>query len=400
MRFFKNNKLLKLSILALLNMGCVQEYGLGINYPGLDENGNPIDPNNPPVVPPEVTGHNEDRSQSFNIAPSSQSQKIDLLFVIDNSGSMEDEQNNLTSAFDSFIGNFQDLSTNRDIDFQIGVISTDTSEAPLNLDNKPEWISGAYSDIINQGPGSLLYKDGNDKILKSSELSISALSQQFQENAKLLDSLKLANNDWGSSYEMAAGATIAALSNELSSWNAGLVRPDALLSIIILSDEDETLNNNGQTYVKTNATATAQRFAAFEAAVLQAKNNQRGLVRVDSVVSKTQCNQNGKQNKEGKFYMELAPMWSGTNIDICEDFTIPLDNLGGDIAIQVQSKFALAEKAVSVPSVYLNNVKLTQNVGFTFDSKNSAIQLIGDALTTIQNADAVLNVDYEVFVAD
>ena len=83
---------------------------------------------------------------------------IDILFVVDNSGSMEEEQNNLTANFGQFI----DLILLTPADFRIAVIST---------------------DMTNDGQsGRFLAKAGNDKILSR---NTPRLREVFTENAKL-----------------------------------------------------------------------------------------------------------------------------------------------------------------------------------------------------------------------
>ncbi len=67
---------------------------------------------------------------------------VDVLFVVDNSGSMNSEQANLASNFQGFVGSL--LSYN--IDFQIGFITTDSTElrGPL-INNNTQNIESEFS---------------------------------------------------------------------------------------------------------------------------------------------------------------------------------------------------------------------------------------------------------------
>lgn len=78
--------------------------------------------------------------------------KMDILFVIDNSGSMADQQAILAQSFEDFIGSFVD----RQIDYHIGVISTDNRIAGAS-----PWQSGWGSRFFNDGPSSLLWSVNN-----------------------------------------------------------------------------------------------------------------------------------------------------------------------------------------------------------------------------------------------
>ena len=69
----------------------------------------------------------ESFTQETNI--SIQKPSVDMLFVIDNSGSMQQEQKALADNFSTFIDNFLE----KNIDFKIGIITTD-GEAVTNTD--------------------------------------------------------------------------------------------------------------------------------------------------------------------------------------------------------------------------------------------------------------------------
>jgi hypothetical protein len=150
----------------------------------------------------------------------SNDKKVDILFVVDNSGSMGDEQQNLAASFASFIDNF----TRRNLDFQVGVISTDTSSQ-----------------------GALLSSGANEKILTGNTLNVIA---KFQQNIRL--------GTGGSGSE----AGLLNLTNafapaqiQAGGVNQGFIRQDALLSIVVVSDEDESnvnVGGNAAGYIRSN----------------------------------------------------------------------------------------------------------------------------------------------------
>jgi hypothetical protein len=71
-----------------------------------------------------ITSPQLDECQSFSSEVFDQQlrNKADILWVIDNSGSMDEEQNNLATNFESFIGPFLD----HDIDIQMAITTTDS----------------------------------------------------------------------------------------------------------------------------------------------------------------------------------------------------------------------------------------------------------------------------------
>jgi hypothetical protein len=74
---------------------------------------------------------------------------IDVLWVVDNSGSMEPLQTNLTSNFSSFISNFQ----TQGYDFHMAVTSTDVYKSEANFLNLPSMTQ--FSDGIGPTPSGV-----------------------------------------------------------------------------------------------------------------------------------------------------------------------------------------------------------------------------------------------------
>ncbi len=125
---------------------------------------------------------------------------IDVLFVIDDSGSMEDDQKNLALNFISFIEVFQ---TNQ-IDFRLAAITTDMDDGMRRgkflvppLTNTTADLNGEFTKMATPGTG-------------------------------------------GSSDEQALAAVAAALSEPLlSTDNANFVRAEADLAVVFVGDEDD-----------------------------------------------------------------------------------------------------------------------------------------------------------------
>lgn len=166
-----------------------------------------VDANSVGVVVPMfgvgVEAETYEVSEVFEVTGTS---KVDVLFVVDNSGSMVDNQANLAANFDRFIeyADFHGLQ----VDFQIGVTTTDVSE------------EGEAGRLV----GSPTTLDRNT----------SNLSARFAERVQV--------GALGSGDEQGLAACFLALSPPLivdPAYNSGFLRPDAALAVIIVSDEDD-----------------------------------------------------------------------------------------------------------------------------------------------------------------
>ncbi|MCA9688523.1 MAG: hypothetical protein R3A51_01680 [Nannocystaceae bacterium] len=157
--------------------------------------------------------------------------KVDLLFVIDDSGSMTDEQNKLTAAFPSLMETIdQELVQEKNIDYRVGVISTDMATQDMcifmlicgqghlgRLQHHADRLNGCAEPPgkwIEQGP-------------------IDEVSAQFQ---------CIASMDGGEFNEMPLEAARAGLVDRVidnEAYNSGFLRDDALLVLVIFTDEDD-----------------------------------------------------------------------------------------------------------------------------------------------------------------
>lgn len=127
---------------------------------------------------------------------------VDVLFIVDTSQSMEDNVNALLNAMDSFIQQFLVLG----LDYRIGVTTTDMT------------ATGARGSLL--GP-------------VVSNFTLDPVG----------DFRRLVNQGFGgSNHEVGFDAASAALSMPLIGQppNNGLLRPDANLAVVVISDEDDS----------------------------------------------------------------------------------------------------------------------------------------------------------------
>lgn len=179
--------------------------------------------------------HTSDGYQDFAY-PTQILGRLDLLFVVDNSGSMSEEQRTMASHFNSFI---QDLKgTDSDVSYQIGAITTDVT-------------SGA-------NPGGLLTFD-NGKSLISNDSNNPYYTPNAGELFKNIISRPETLNCEQSGFdpnECPSGkeAAIKAVNLFLDKGYNYFFRDYSHFSVIIISDEDE--NSRGENLESYNLPET------------------------------------------------------------------------------------------------------------------------------------------------
>jgi len=179
----------------------------------------PDDPGDPPIVfdlgalpdAPELT---------------SACSKVDFLFVIDNSGSMSTYQQRLIDNFPVFINGIQD-SLDDVMTYQVGVVTTDNyTPNAAGCNGLPSLVvqtGGSNSSNAVCGP----YNEGFNFMTEQDDLSSS-----FSCAAQIGSS--------GSGLELTMQAVEGAVTKTeggIGQCNEGFIRDDALLVIVIITDE-------------------------------------------------------------------------------------------------------------------------------------------------------------------
>src|SRR5690606_10339321 len=113
-----------------------------------------------PVVTVPLMGQGTYDDEQTDIFTQVSGQKVDVLFVVDNSGSMSDEQNSLSTNFGSFLTGANQWNT----DYQVGVVTTD--------------MEGEDMPCGSGNPGHLV---GDPRYVDTSNV------QKFKDNVKVGD---------------------------------------------------------------------------------------------------------------------------------------------------------------------------------------------------------------------
>jgi hypothetical protein len=173
--------------------------------------------------------------------------KTDILFVIDDSGSMQSEQQKLGTSFNAFITRL--AASPARSDFQIGVTTTSVdwpifdagSAGPLTVfDRDPNdpsatpYPAGALVAVDPATPGKVLYDAAAKRFTGTRILDATSttLVADFNANAKV--------GTGGAGKEQGFRAARLALTDRVADGtNAGFLRPGARLALVIVSDEDD-----------------------------------------------------------------------------------------------------------------------------------------------------------------
>ncbi|MFN7142203.1 MAG: hypothetical protein ACK4YP_00380 [Myxococcota bacterium] len=262
------------------------------------------------------------RTDEFFQAPSN---LVDILWVIDNSVSMINEQEAVAAGAEDFIANLE----NTEMDFHLGVLNTDV-------------------DRSNPNAGVLL---GNPPVLTK---EVGGYADAFRSRVQ--------QGNTGSDQEKGLEAAIMAVSAPLAvSVNEGFLRDGAMLSVIVLSDENDCSDNGA-----LGAESTGEECYTRSSELTPVTDLVRTLVDVkqgDQVVLSGIVGPDIVDNCEatvpGRRYYTAIELLGGVKADICStDYSAIMNSLG-QVASGILTVFQL-EKAAIEDSI---EVKVTPDGG-------------------------------------
>jgi len=272
--------------------------------------------------------------------------QVDVLFVVDNSGSMSEEVGRLQEGFDSFIASFVGM----DLDWQIGVVTTD------------------MDDPAQQG-----HLIGNTPII-TNETNNPAAAFVQNTNAAMTEYV-------GSGDERGLDAAYAALTDPLiSGSNAGLVRPDANLSVIVISDEDDFSDVTEAAFVNWLDAYKGDDELSSLSAIVGRKGTSifdlGGCMEIIDIFTGESVSA-----EAGTKYIDAADATGGMWVDICElDFDSVLTYLSYNAA-GLMYAFPLDHEPLNIGQidVYVEGDEIPYNAinGWTYDPDTQSVLLHG-----------------------
>ncbi len=313
-------------------------------------------------------------TDSFSLSPEAENykqvaditqRKVDILWVIDNSGSMNTSQTALATYFSSFVQRFQ----NYDYDFHIGVTTTD-----------------AYKFYFTGAPAWARLRDGTAST-HSGVFVIDPLTPDliptFQTNIK--QGIK------GSGDERAFQSIEAALNTDDNiNGDLNFRREDAYLAIIIVSDEDDFSQTDPPGTTTSTQDYDDPRLFKVEHYVnfLDKLTNSLPYLRSYSVSAITvlddACLNKLKAGgrKIAERYIGLVDQTGGTKASICADFSESLSFLSDKI-LELTSVFKLnREPLVESIRVFVDGILVEKDEknGWSYDPLGNQVIFHGNAI--------------------
>ncbi len=218
--------------------------------------------------------------------------KVDMLLVIDNSGSMSEEQNNLAQNFQSLLSAARTLN----VDYHLAVTTTGIDPSPGGWSPCPGGAEGGergrFFPVDNSSPRVLTPTTPNAQqaFAKNVQVGICHWNEQGLEAAYRALSAPLVNqSDDPTSAQPADG-------------NSGFLREDAKLAVVVVSDEEDF------------SPRTLDFYTAF---FRQLKGGDPTKLSFSAVVGPKDLSTCTTASSSGQRYMQLAQQTGGVVESIC-----------------------------------------------------------------------------------
>lgn len=304
---------------------------------------------------------------SFKQTGQSYNNQLDVLWVIDNSGSMGPYQDNLSQNFKSFISQF----VARGYDMNVAVTTTDAYRASKKFSNDSKLSR---------------YKDGLDTTSHTGKFILNSsmpdLEDLFVINAK--------QGTAGAGDERAFSSFREALTSKAKE-NEPFLRPGAFLAVVILSDEDDF---SGDSRAVDGGTAhdyaaptldSVDSYVTFLEQLTMSKGSTKRFSVSTITVTDEKClkEKGGGGSVIGKRNMELAQKTDGVIGNICDpSYAATLNAIQSQI-IELSTQFFLkSEPTPGTIAVYIDGNKLPEDShnGWTYNAKNNSILFHGSGV--------------------
>lgn len=339
-------------------------------------------------------GSNSDAFQQSN---GTVNDKIDILWVIDNSGSMESSQTNLGTNFSSFISGF----ASKGLDYRMAFTTTDAYRYTSSFANNTNCVrfrDRVLSSSCNNVSG---YSASGYKILTPSVPGPNLINQVFMHNA--------ATGIFGSGDERAFQSMIAALKHDVNK-NYNFLREDSYFAVIIVSDEDDFSHNgtSNKGVYPPNYNDPALHSISTYVNELDQLTKSSGAFRRYTVnaiaifdeVCRQQLNSSFDGRQIGVRYGQLVDATGGIKKSLCGNFAQDLTQIA-DYLLTLATQFYLSRipkpetivvlvNGVPVPN---RNSNPANDGGWEYDAVTNSIKFYGS--NYIPPSGAVLSVTYD-----
>jgi hypothetical protein len=315
--------------------------------------------------------------QQFQQAAAQVNNKIDILWVVDNSGSMAPLQDNLVSNFGNFIAGFQ----NKGFDYKIAVT---TSDAYLS------------ETAFRNDPNRSLYRDG-----VGTSHSGYPIITPLTPNLIATFVANATQGSQGSGDERVFQSLHDSMHNPK---NAGFLRAGSYLAVIILSDEDDFSNDNraegadDHDYANLGLWKTDAVIADLDALTgstpVARQYNVSAITVADDACLQSHLQQTGS-TIIGTRYIELAKKTQGVVGSVCDASYASSLNFIQKRIFEAATQFKLSKTPnASTIKVFSDGIAVLQDAqnGWTYNSTENSIIFHG---TAVPSANASINVTFD-----
>lgn len=310
----------------------------------LDDNSELTIYSNDPLTPEKVlsqTGVGKDEQWFSESWVQDSSDPLDIIFVVDNSGSMHPFQNELQNQMSTFLNIF--LLTG--IDYHLGFITTDSHY--LITENGYSWIDSSYHDPV-----------------------------YWSES--LISGIGVAGSGQEKGVEMVRHLLFNMSNDPLSTF----IREAATLVIVYISDEKDYSTNGWSSYLNF-----------FDNIKSDVTKHRQFAVIGDHPAGCTIFSLYNRNIEFGAGYYELTQRYNGSWYSICaSDWGLQMQDLARDVSLK--SEFELDKENVNVDSitVYVNGHSVPET-DWSYDSYRNTVLF---DVSHVPETGKTIQIDYSV----
>lgn len=261
--------------------------------------------------------------------------KVDVLFVMDNSGSMMEEQAALAQNFPTFLSS----AIAQGIDFQIGVTTTGVDPSSGGWTTCPGGVQGGEAGrlfpVVGTSPRIITAQTPNPHAVFSNNINVGTCHW----DEKGLEAARLAVTE-----PLKSGS------------NAGFVRADAKLALVFVSDEEDYSTQPSSFYLS---------------AFIAAKGGDQSKVTASAIVGPANLGACPTASASGSRYAYVANQLGGVVQSICApDWSQVLSSIASSV-FQGRARFNLSRTPVA--SSIVVTVDGVVATGWTYDAASNDV---------------------------
>ncbi len=243
---------------------------------------------------------------------------IDVLWVIDNSGSMAPRQENLAKNFQSFMDVFQKSGIN----YRLAVTTTDTFKEKGELVGNPKVLSPTTPNVASTFANNVRVGINGSPYEAGLEAAWLAVDDQAKKNAPKLVARDMCKTNCNRAMDPATCAANCDKANPID-----FLRPEAYLYLVFVSDEEDRSPQDVRFYWRSFETAKGI--------------GNDGTVTTAAIMGDVPSN--GCGATPGSRYKALSDLTGGEVGSICDtNFSATLRKLATN-AVGLKRKFALGD---------------------------------------------------------